>query len=113
MGCWVSAPPFFVLGSLSGVWGSWWLWEWSGGPAPTSTSHPLPVPRPPFTAFNQKELAGKIREGKFRRIPYRYSEELNGLIAGMLQLKVRARLPGAGAFAPPARVMYTDVCACD
>lgn len=42
---------------------------------------------PPFTAFNQKELAGKIREGKFRRIPYRYSEELNSLIAGMLQLK--------------------------
>lgn len=42
---------------------------------------------PPFTAFNQKELAGKIREGKFRRIPYRYSEELNGLIAAMLLLK--------------------------
>ncbi|XP_055966763.1 serine/threonine-protein kinase Nek2 [Sorex fumeus] len=42
---------------------------------------------PPFTAFNQKELAGKIREGKFRRIPYRYSEELNSLIARMLHLK--------------------------
>uniref|UniRef100_A0AAX7VU72 non-specific serine/threonine protein kinase n=1 Tax=Astatotilapia calliptera TaxID=8154 RepID=A0AAX7VU72_ASTCA len=34
---------------------------------------------PPFTAYNQKELAEKIREGKFRRIPYRYSEELNTL----------------------------------
>uniref|UniRef100_A0AAX7THC7 non-specific serine/threonine protein kinase n=1 Tax=Astatotilapia calliptera TaxID=8154 RepID=A0AAX7THC7_ASTCA len=35
---------------------------------------------PPFTAYNQKELAEKIREGKFRRIPYRYSEELNTLL---------------------------------
>ncbi|KAG8504422.1 Serine/threonine-protein kinase Nek2 [Galemys pyrenaicus] len=42
---------------------------------------------PPFTAFNQKELAGKIREGKFRRIPYRYSDELNGIITRMLSLK--------------------------
>ncbi|KFO25437.1 Serine/threonine-protein kinase Nek2 [Fukomys damarensis] len=42
---------------------------------------------PPFTAFNQKELAGKIREGKFRRIPYRFSDELNDLITRMLDLK--------------------------
>ncbi|KAL7987344.1 hypothetical protein Chor_006263 [Crotalus horridus] len=42
---------------------------------------------PPFTAFNQKELAEKIREGKFRRIPYRYSEQLNELITKMLNLK--------------------------
>ncbi|KAL4674737.1 hypothetical protein H8959_018671 [Pygathrix nigripes] len=42
---------------------------------------------PPFTAFSQKELAGKIREGKFRRIPYRYSDELNGIITRMLNLK--------------------------
>ncbi|ELV12941.1 Serine/threonine-protein kinase Nek2 [Tupaia chinensis] len=42
---------------------------------------------PPFTAFNQKELAGKIREGKFRRIPYRYSDELNDIITRMLNLK--------------------------
>uniref|UniRef100_A0A673VJF7 non-specific serine/threonine protein kinase n=1 Tax=Suricata suricatta TaxID=37032 RepID=A0A673VJF7_SURSU len=42
---------------------------------------------PPFTAFNQKELAGKIREGKFRRIPYRYSDELNDIITKMLNLK--------------------------
>lgn len=45
-------------------------------------------PRPPFTAFNQKELAGKIREGRFRRIPYRYSDGLNDLITRMLNLKV-------------------------
>lgn len=44
--------------------------------------------RPPFTAYNQKELAEKIREGKFRRIPFRYSEELNSLISRMLNLKV-------------------------
>ncbi|KAF7666043.1 hypothetical protein LDENG_00119940 [Lucifuga dentata] len=42
---------------------------------------------PPFTAYNQKELAEKIREGKFRRIPYRYSEELNTLLSKMLHLK--------------------------
>ncbi|KAM4522534.1 serine/threonine-protein kinase Nek2 [Odontesthes bonariensis] len=42
---------------------------------------------PPFTAYNQKELAEKIREGKFRRIPYRYSEELNTLLSKMLYLK--------------------------
>ncbi|XP_037607545.1 serine/threonine-protein kinase Nek2 [Sebastes umbrosus] len=42
---------------------------------------------PPFTAYNQKELAEKIREGKFRRIPYRYSEELNTLLCKMLNLK--------------------------
>ncbi|KAI1897704.1 hypothetical protein AGOR_G00086020 [Albula goreensis] len=42
---------------------------------------------PPFTAYNQKELAEKIREGKFRRIPYRYSEELNSLLSKMLHLK--------------------------
>uniref|UniRef100_A0A8C6VM21 Serine/threonine-protein kinase Nek2 n=1 Tax=Naja naja TaxID=35670 RepID=A0A8C6VM21_NAJNA len=48
---------------------------------------PFTFPRPPFTAFNQKELAEKIREGKFRRIPYRYSEQLNELITKMLNLK--------------------------
>uniref|UniRef100_A0A3P9NN01 Serine/threonine-protein kinase Nek2 n=2 Tax=Poecilia reticulata TaxID=8081 RepID=A0A3P9NN01_POERE len=42
---------------------------------------------PPFTAYNQKELAEKIREGKFRRIPFRYSEELNTLLGRMLNLK--------------------------
>ncbi|KAM9354211.1 serine/threonine-protein kinase Nek2 [Pholidichthys leucotaenia] len=42
---------------------------------------------PPFTAYNQTELAEKIREGKFRRIPYRYSENLNTLLSKMLNLK--------------------------
>ncbi|XP_054617950.1 serine/threonine-protein kinase Nek2 [Dunckerocampus dactyliophorus] len=42
---------------------------------------------PPFTACNQKELAVKIREGKFSRIPFRYSEELNTLLKRMLNLK--------------------------
>uniref|UniRef100_A0A3Q1FKQ6 Serine/threonine-protein kinase Nek2 n=1 Tax=Acanthochromis polyacanthus TaxID=80966 RepID=A0A3Q1FKQ6_9TELE len=42
---------------------------------------------PPFTAYNQRELAEKIREGKFRRIPFRYSEELNTLLGKMLYLK--------------------------
>lgn len=45
--------------------------------------------RPPFTAYNQKELAEKIREGRFRRIPYRYSDELNNLLKEMLNVKVR------------------------
>lgn len=45
--------------------------------------------RPPFTAYNQKELAEKIREGKFRRIPYRFSDQLNELLTKMLHLKVR------------------------
>ncbi|XP_050994708.1 LOW QUALITY PROTEIN: serine/threonine-protein kinase Nek2 [Labeo rohita] len=42
---------------------------------------------PPFTAYNQTELAVKIREGKFRRIPYRYSDGLNTLLSKMLNLK--------------------------
>ncbi|XP_028295634.1 serine/threonine-protein kinase Nek2 [Gouania willdenowi] len=42
---------------------------------------------PPFTAYNQRDLAEKIREGRFRRIPYRYSEELNSLLSKMLNLK--------------------------
>ncbi|XP_060686892.1 serine/threonine-protein kinase Nek2 isoform X1 [Hemiscyllium ocellatum] len=42
---------------------------------------------PPFTAYNQKDLAEKIREGRFRRIPYRYSDELNDLLGKMLNLK--------------------------
>uniref|UniRef100_A0A4W3IF37 non-specific serine/threonine protein kinase n=1 Tax=Callorhinchus milii TaxID=7868 RepID=A0A4W3IF37_CALMI len=42
---------------------------------------------PPFTAYNQKELAEKIRDGKFRRIPFRFSEELNEIVSKMLHLK--------------------------
>lgn len=47
---------------------------------------------PPFTAYNQRELAEKIREGKYRRIPFRYSEELNVLLSKMLNLKVKELL---------------------
>ncbi|NWI49833.1 NEK2 kinase, partial [Calyptomena viridis] len=42
---------------------------------------------PPFTAYNQKELVEKINEGKFRRLPYRYSEQLNELLKEMLNVK--------------------------
>ncbi|NXO01381.1 NEK2 kinase, partial [Rhinopomastus cyanomelas] len=42
---------------------------------------------PPFRAYSQKELAEKIREGKFRRIPYRYSNKLNELLKEMLSVK--------------------------
>ncbi|XP_053736741.1 serine/threonine-protein kinase Nek2 isoform X1 [Synchiropus splendidus] len=42
---------------------------------------------PPFTAYNQRDLAEKIRVGKFRRIPCRYSEELSTLLSKMLHLK--------------------------
>ncbi|NWV01592.1 NEK2 kinase, partial [Upupa epops] len=42
---------------------------------------------PPFRAYSQKELAEKIREGKFRRIPYRYSDKLNELLKEMLNVK--------------------------
>ncbi|XP_063246781.1 serine/threonine-protein kinase Nek2 isoform X2 [Prinia subflava] len=42
---------------------------------------------PPFTAYNQKELAEKIKEGRFRRIPYRYSDELNDLLKEMMNVK--------------------------
>ncbi|XP_075301992.1 serine/threonine-protein kinase Nek2 isoform X3 [Opisthocomus hoazin] len=42
---------------------------------------------PPFRAYNRKELAEKIREGKFRRLPYRYSDQLNELLKEMLNVK--------------------------
>jgi len=39
---------------------------------------------PPFTAPNQKLLAIKIKEGNHRRIPSRYSDDLNDCIDSML-----------------------------
>ncbi|KAF5888274.1 serine/threonine-protein kinase Nek2, partial [Clarias magur] len=42
---------------------------------------------PPFIAYNHEELAEKINEGRFRRIPYRYSDELNTLLCRMLHVK--------------------------
>ena len=43
---------------------------------------------PPFTAANQHDLNRKIRIGDFRRIPSRYSDNLNTLIAKMLRVEV-------------------------
>ena len=40
--------------------------------------------RPPFKANNQLALALKIKEGKFDRIPYRYSDDLWSVIQIML-----------------------------
>ncbi len=44
--------------------------------------------RPPFTATTQAELASKICSGTFTRIPLRYSDDLNKLIATMLRVEV-------------------------
>ncbi|XP_002731116.1 serine/threonine-protein kinase Nek2-like [Saccoglossus kowalevskii] len=41
---------------------------------------------PPFTALNQRGLSEKIREGKFRRIPSQYSDDLSEIIASMLKI---------------------------
>ena len=41
---------------------------------------------PPFKAQNPMALAMKIKEGKFERIPPRYSEELHRVISWMLCL---------------------------
>ena len=46
---------------------------------------------PPFTAPNQKLLAVKIKEGNHRRIPSRYSDELNECIDAMLHLSPSKR----------------------
>lgn len=42
---------------------------------------------PPFQALNPMALAMKIKEGKFERIPSRYSEELQRVICWMLNLQ--------------------------
>ncbi len=39
---------------------------------------------PPFMATNQLSLALKIKEGTFKRVPSRYSEELQRVIRWML-----------------------------
>lgn len=46
---------------------------------------------PPFTAANQTELNRKIRLGDFARIPTKYSDELNTVIAKMLNVEVIKR----------------------
>ena len=45
--------------------------------------------RPPFTAANQRELTTRICDGRFARIPMRYSENLDEVIKFMLQVDVR------------------------
>uniref|UniRef100_A0A8C4R3E1 non-specific serine/threonine protein kinase n=1 Tax=Eptatretus burgeri TaxID=7764 RepID=A0A8C4R3E1_EPTBU len=42
---------------------------------------------PPFTGSNQKQLAEKIKEGRFKKIPLHFSDELNHVISRMLHLK--------------------------
>lgn len=44
--------------------------------------------RPPFLATNQKDLAVKICCGTFTRLPLRYSQDLNNILAYMLQVEV-------------------------
>ena len=44
--------------------------------------------RPPFTAANQRELATKICVGRFTRIPYRFTDDLNTFIACMIRVDV-------------------------
>ena len=47
--------------------------------------------RPPFEANNSLALAVKIKEGKFSRIPSRYSDELWTLIRSMLRQRPEER----------------------
>eukprot|EP00118_Oscarella_pearsei_P011138 m.72488 g.72488 ORF g.72488 m.72488 type:complete len:388 (+) comp35805_c0_seq3:32-1195(+) len=47
---------------------------------------------PPFNAINQKALAVKIRDGRFRRIPGGFSEDLAQCVTSMLQVQ-RERRP--------------------
>jgi len=47
--------------------------------------------QPPFFAENQLSLALKIKEGTFKRIPSRYSDELMRTVKWMLQTEPKAR----------------------
>lgn len=47
--------------------------------------------KPPFKASNHLNLAIKIKNGKYERIPDRYSDELWSVIQLMLQLKTDRR----------------------
>jgi serine/threonine protein kinase len=46
---------------------------------------------PPFEAKNHVTLAMKIKEGRFDRLPSRYSEELNRVISWMITTDYRRR----------------------
>lgn len=47
---------------------------------------------PPFTATNQKLLAARIREGHVRRLPARYSANLQTVITSLLHTEVSTTL---------------------
>lgn len=65
---------------------------------------------PPFEAANQVALALKIKEGRVRRLPSQYSEELNRCIGHMLKVEVRSSCPSArvacGAVVLAVEAMY-------
>ena len=44
--------------------------------------------RPPFTATVMSDLIYKINQGRFARIPFRYSDELNDVVCQLLQVDV-------------------------
>ena len=46
---------------------------------------------PPFVANGLHELTSKISMGRFARIPFRYSDDLNHLICQLLQVDVSGR----------------------
>lgn len=48
--------------------------------------------KPPFEASNHLALAMKIKSGKYDRIPVRYSEELQRVIRGMLEIDAERRV---------------------
>ncbi|XP_021368824.1 serine/threonine-protein kinase Nek2-like isoform X2 [Mizuhopecten yessoensis] len=47
--------------------------------------------RPPFTASNQHELNKKIRVGDFARIPNKYTDGLNNVVAKIIRVEVHKR----------------------
>ena len=47
--------------------------------------------RPPFNAHNELELAMKIKDGKYPRIPSKYSSQLNSVISACLQVDPNKR----------------------
>ena len=62
--------------------------------------------KPPFTAINQRELSAKITHGKFVRIPYCFSDELNSLIACMIRVDERKRPTIDDLYEHPVIITY-------
>eukprot|EP00826_Nyctotherus_ovalis_P030972 TRINITY_DN2472_c0_g4_i1.p1 TRINITY_DN2472_c0_g4~~TRINITY_DN2472_c0_g4_i1.p1 ORF type:complete len:351 (+),score=102.84 TRINITY_DN2472_c0_g4_i1:209-1261(+) len=60
---------------------------WSAG----CVMYEIAALKPPFQATSQLSLAIKIREGKFDRLPMRYSEELQGLLETMIRVNPEER----------------------